>query len=318
MERRTVKAVNADHTNGIQIACYVDHPTAPIRSLYSPCSALFSSTRDLARRFSNTQKERTMKTYLKLTILLTIAALVYVDRGLALPLHFDDNVASDTLIENRQSLAGRFDIRSKIKSFRAGSTDRYFNRGTLHFAFTDDNDLTGAGYFHSRWERKLIGNIFHYERRQYNIFRDPFELIQIKALGKTAYKYTEFYKAKEKSDLPDKMMNYDSWGPFDASYRTEFYNSVIGWGGDMTYSMALDDYWLTQISTTGILPYDLRAVMGDMILRTAVLELEANPQAAPVPEPSTFLLILTSAGLVGGGSKLRKLFSRVRSSGKPI
>ncbi len=253
-----------------------------------------------------------MKTYLKLLILLLMATLVNVDRGLALQLYFDDNVASDALIESRRSLTGSFDIRSKVEGFRTGATERYFNRGTLHFAFSDKNDLTGGGYYHSRWERKLIGNMFHFERRQYNIFIDPFEMIQIDALGKTTYKHTEFYYTKEKSDLPDKITDYGSWGPFDATYRTEMYNAAMGWGGPMTYSMALDEYWLAKISTTGLLQYDLKSIMGDMILQSARLELGTDAQAASVPEPSTFLLVITSAGVVFGGSRFRKFFAHVR------
>ena len=253
-----------------------------------------------------------MKIYLKLLILLAMFTLVNVDRGLALQLYFDDNVDSDALIESRRSLTGSFDIRSKVEGFRKGATGQYFNRGTLEFQFRDKNDLTGGGYYHSRWERKFIGNMFHYQRRQYNIFIDPFEMIQIDALGETVYKHTEFYNVKEKSDLPDKIINYGYPGPFDATYRTEMYNAAIGWGGPMTYSMALDEYWLAKISTTGLLQYDLKSIMGDMILQSARLELVANAQAAPVPEPSTFILIVTSAGAIYGGSRFRKFFTHVR------
>ena len=253
-----------------------------------------------------------MKLCLKLMLLMTMVTIINVDRGLALQLYFDDNVDANTLIDNRQSLAGRFDIRSKIKGFRTGATENYFNRGTLHFAFKDDNDLTGAGYYHSRWERKLIGNMFHFERRQYNVLRDSFEMIQIDALGKTTYKHTGFYSSEEKSDLQDKIMVDDAWGSFGATYRTEMYNAAIGWGGRMNYSMALDEYWLAKISATGLLQYDLKSIMGDMILQSARLELGTDAQAASVPEPSTFLLVITSAGVVFGGSRFRKFFAHVR------
>ena len=135
-------------------------------------------------------------------------------------------------------------------------------------------------------------------------------MVAIDALGTTRYKHTPFYISKQKSGRPDESVTDDRRGPFDYTYRTEFYTSIVGWGGDVYHSMVLDEYWLERISTIGLLHYDLKAIMGDIVLRSARLELESNPQASPVPEPSTFLLVLLSAGLLGGGSTLKKLYRR--------
>ena len=252
-----------------------------------------------------------MKTHLKIIILVTVITLSAVDTGRALPLlFFDDNVASDTLIANRESLDGYFDLRSKINGFTNGAQDRYFDRGTLHLSFRDDNDLSKAGHYYSRWERKTIDYGYHFERRRYDILRDPFEMVEINALGTTAYEHTSAYTLTQKSGLPDETLFDDRPGPFDSSYRTEMHTSMIGWGGDIHYSMELDDYWLERISTTGLLNYNLKAIFGDMIFQSASLELHATNQATPVPEPSTFLLVFLSAGIIGGGRMIRKLYGR--------
>jgi hypothetical protein len=254
-----------------------------------------------------------MKTYWKIVIGVVMIALSTVGTGFALPLlYFEDNVAPDTRIANRASLEGYFDLQSTIAGFTTGTQDRHFNHGRLHFAFTDDNDLREAGHYYSPWERKLKGNTYHFERRRYDILQDAFEMVEINALGTTTYKSTGFYIHKQKSGLPDLTEIQDRWGPFDSIYRTELYTSAIGWGGDIYYSMALNDDWLERISTTGILQYNLRSYMGDMVFRSAVLELDANPGATPVPEPSTFLLVFLSGGLMGGAKIIRKLAGRYR------
>ena len=255
-----------------------------------------------------------MNTTLKVLLLLAMATLVNVDRGLALQLRFDDNVASNILIDDRKSLEGSFDIRPKLKGFRTSANERYFSGGRLNFAFTDDNDLEDLGYYQSRWERKLKGHTYHYERRNYNRLIDWYEMVEIKALGKTTYHDTDFYMREQKSDLPD-VISYveDFWGSYDAVFRDKLYTSTAGWGGDITYSMELNDYWLAKISTTGILPYKLRAYMGDIVLKSAFLVLDGANPTTPVPEPSTIILVGMSVGLIGSGKMIRKLSERHRT-----
>lgn len=254
-----------------------------------------------------------MKTHWKIIVLVTMIAFSTVESGLAVPLFFDDNVSSNTLIANRVSLEGSFDIQSKMDAFRNGTNDRYFNRGILHFSFTDDNDLTNNGVYHSRWERSVEDHVVLHENRRYDMYRDAFEMVAINALGTTAYRATDFFHRKEKTGLPDITMTRASGGPVDYVYRTELYTSAMGWSGDIAYSMALDDHWLERISTTGVLDYNLHALFGDMVFQSAILELDYDDHPTSVPEPSTFLLLFLSLGLMGGGQMIRKLSIRYRT-----
>ncbi len=254
-----------------------------------------------------------MKTHWKITVLMTMIAFSTVESASAVPLFFDDNVSSNTLIANRESLVGSFDIQSRSDAFRNGTTDRHFKRGILRFSFRDDNDLTQNGFYHSRWERSVEDHVVLHENRRYELYGDAIEMVEINALGTTAYRTTDFFHRQERTGLPDITMTHANVGPVDYVYRTELYTSAIGWGGDIAYSIALNDHWLDRISTTGFLDYNLRALLGDMVFQSAVLELDYEDHSTSVPEPSTFLLLLLSVGLMVGGQMIKKLSVRYRT-----
>ncbi|BBO70803.1 hypothetical protein DSCA_47330 [Desulfosarcina alkanivorans] len=240
-----------------------------------------------------------MKMTLSRILLSTVIILVLATNGLAVSFFLDDDISDNRLVSNRESLSGSFGIPSSWSQFARPDARKNLTGGTLHFSFTDNDDLINAGFFPQQWERTVEEDTVLFGRNCFETFRDSFEMVRVDALGKRVSRQTGYRTQITNSDRPDDILVYETRGPFDYVYQTQYFNRTMGWGGDIDFSMNVDSYWLGQLLDNGFLQYNLSAYMGDLIFKSARLELDFASDPSPVPEPSTFLLLSAGFLLLG-------------------
>lgn len=240
-----------------------------------------------------------MKLTISRILLSTVFILVLTTNGLAVSFFLEDDISDNRLISNKDSLAGSFAIQTLWPQFKSPGARQNLTGGTLHFSFTDNDDLFNAGLFPQQWERTVEEGTVRFERSCFETFRDGFEMVRVDALGKRVSKNTDYRIQYTSSDRPDDIMVHETRGPFDYVYQTQYFSRTVGWGGDIDFSMNVDSYWLGQLLDNGFLDYNISAYMGDLIFQSARLELDFVTDPSPVPEPSTLFLLSVGFLMLG-------------------
>jgi hypothetical protein len=227
----------------------------------------------------------------------------------ALPNSVYDDLEDGTYHASGSNVRGEFNVSNALSNFNAQSIANGHITATYTFSFSDDEndpELLGRSWRYREMSFDSATNAVSYGIDTFDFFIDPWEAVILSLGSRVKHGNTDIYMLSEYDPSDSYFFSaYRKW--YDKNYYIEAnfknYDNIYGWGGDFTVSNIIYGDDLLHLKNDGRIGFSF-SVVGDLVFNWARLDIDivdpdSNDPAAPVPEPST--LVLLAAGLAGMG-----------------
>lgn len=198
---------------------------------------------------------------------------------------------------------GEFDINSQL------DLSKYkINSGTVTFFLSDDYYDPYTTFINSYAEFDKVNKIIYYYTVNYKAYEQ--EQTRIELGSGVDVQLIDSWSTDVSNVRPmiykGSKSEYVSVDGVTEKYTVKYYTTDTIWYQESKWNIitSLDEQKLLDLSTDGKLSYGVYALYKDMMYDGAKLTMEVTPISAPIPEPSTFILL--GAGITGIGYYARR------------